>query len=120
MKRFVIFMITVLALSCNDRDDDVNIVNIRIRNSSSINFDEVQVGSVEEFHKNVSPGEYSGYFEYETAFRYAFVQIRSGEETFTLQPIDFVGETPLPIGFYTYELDITEEGEVTLNFVIDY
>jgi hypothetical protein len=36
-----------------------------------------------------------------------------------LQPIDFEGETELPIGFYTYKLSIDEEGEVGLKFVVD-
>ncbi|WP_422083940.1 hypothetical protein [Ulvibacterium sp.] len=120
MRQFFILALAVLVVGCTDRDDDVDAVNIRIKNTSNIAFDEVQVADAEEVHKNVSSGDYSGYFEYETAYQYAFIQIRSGEETFTLQPIDFVGETPLPIGFYTYELDITEEGNVNLNFRIDY
>ncbi len=37
----------------------------------------------------------------------------------TLQPIDFVGETELPIGLYTYELDVSAEGDVILEFKID-
>jgi hypothetical protein len=107
-------------MGCTDRDDDVDAVNIRIKNASNIIFDEVQVSDAEEVYENVSSGDYSGYFEFETAYQYAFVQIRSGEDTFTLQPIDFVGETPLPIGFYTYELNITEDGNVNLEFLIDY
>ncbi|WP_299529308.1 hypothetical protein [Ulvibacterium sp.] len=120
MKRFFIFALTLLTLGCTDRDDDVDAINIRIKNASNRNFDEVQVADAEEVYENVASGDYSGYLVYETAFQYAFVQIRSGEETFTLQPIDFVGETPLPIGFYTYELDITADGNVNLNFRIDY
>lgn len=120
MKQCIILALAVLVLGCTDRDDDVDAVNIRIKNASTLPFDEVQVADAEEVYENIPSGDYSGYFEYGTAYRYAFIQIRSGEETFTLQPIDFVGETPLPIGFYTYELDITEEGNVNLNFRIDY
>ena len=53
------------------------------------------------------------------AYQYAFVEIKSGEDIYVLQPIDFVGETELPIGFYTYKLNINEEGEVSLQFVVD-
>ncbi len=113
-------MILVLgALSCTDRDDDLVAVNIRIKNSSDLVFDSVRVGESEEPFTNLNPDDYSDYQEYETAYTYAFVQITSGEEVFTLQPIDFVGETPLPLGFYTYELDVTDTGEVLLEFVID-
>ncbi len=105
--------------SCTDRDDDVTEVNIRVKNTSEINFDQVQVGDAEELHLNIAPDDYSEYFQYETAYTYAYVQIISGGETYTLQPIDFVGETPLPPGFYTYELDVLEDGNVDLKFTID-
>ncbi|MEO1012953.1 MAG: hypothetical protein AAFX53_16765 [Bacteroidota bacterium] len=119
MKRFLIFISAILALACTDRDDDLKAVNLRIKNVSTTTFDEVQVGEAEEVHENVAPGEYSEYLEYETAFRYAFIEIRSGEETFVFQPIDFEAETPLPIGFYTYELNVDEGGDVDLTFVLD-
>lgn len=121
MKKIVtILVLFALVLnSCTDRDDEVAVVNLRIKNESALFFDEVQVGEALEKHSNVGPDEYSAYFEYETAYTYGYIEIQSGEETFVLQPIDFVGETALPPGFYTYELNITQEGEVVLDFVID-
>ncbi|MCW5517740.1 hypothetical protein [Muriicola sp. Z0-33] len=121
MKRIIVLMLTLgcLSLSCTDKDDDVNEVNIRIKNVSNLTFDQVQVGEAETLHMNISPDDYSEYLIYDIAYRYAYIQITTGAETYTLQPIDFVGETALPIGFYTYELDVTEEGNVNLNFVID-
>ena len=121
MKKSVILalVLSVLLMACTDRDDDLESINIRIKNNSSLAFDAVLVGTAMEPHINVSPGSYSTYFMYEEAYRYAYIEITSGEETFVLQPIDFVGETLLPIGFYTYELNITETGEVLLEFVID-
>ncbi|MGI9545773.1 MAG: hypothetical protein ACR2MM_00945 [Flavobacteriaceae bacterium] len=118
-KYLAIVLLLVCTWSCTDRDDEIIAINIRVRNISSLNFDMVQVGESDKIHENVSPDSFSDYLEYEVAYRYAFIQIQSGEETFVLQPIDFVGETALPIGLYTYELDITEEGEVLLNFLVD-
>ena len=109
----------MVTLSCTDRDDDLVAVNIRLKNASDLVFDSVLVGESQEPYTNISPDDYSDYQEIETAYTYAFIQITSGEEVFTLQPIDFVGETPLPFGFYTYELDVSDTGEVLLNFVID-
>ena len=109
----------VFTFSCTDRDDDVDTINIRIKNDSSINFDEVQVSTNEELYTNVAPGEYSNYLVYEIAYQYDFVEIKSGEETYVFQPIDFVGEMELPIGFYTYKLSVNEEGEVGLEFIVD-
>ncbi len=122
MKRFSIVLVALLitAISCTDRDDDVTTINIRIKNDSDLLFEEVTVGDSEELHMNIASGEYSEYFEYETAYRYAFVRIIAGGQTYTLQPIDFVGEEVLPVGFYTYELNIsTDEDAVLLNFVVD-
>lgn len=121
MKKLVIFLVLTsgLLLACTDQDDDLESVNVRIKNNSSLVFDEVIVGTAMEPHLSITPGSYSPYFMYEEAYRYAYIKITSGEETFVLQPIDFVGETPLPIGLYTYELDVTEAGEVLLEFVVD-
>ena len=121
MKKFLsgFLALALLTISCDDRDDDLSTVNLRIKNESTLLFEEVQVGDALEQHMNIGPDEFSAYLEYETAYRYGFVEIKSGEDTYVLQPIDYVGETPLTPGFYTYELDVTAEGEVLLNFRID-
>ncbi|MCK0191322.1 hypothetical protein [Arenibacter sp. F20364] len=120
MKRFAfLFLIVTLFIGCSDRDDDLEGANIRIKNESSLTFDTVQVGSEETVHENIGPDGYSGYLEYETAYSYAYINIEVGGENYVFQPIDFVGETPLENGFYTYGLSISEEGDVILNFVVD-
>lgn len=115
----VILSIVLITLSCTDRDDELNSANIRIKNSSSIVFDEVQVGQQETPYLNIAPDEYSEYLPYEVAYRYAYISVNAGAETYVLQPIDYTGETELPTGLYTYELHITEEGELTLSFLAD-
>ncbi len=120
MYKYCVYLFAFLVLfACDDRDDNVNEVNIRIRNISNINFDRVQVGEPDKIHENVGTDEFSDYLQYEEAYRYAFIEIQSGAEIYVLQPIDFVGETALPIGLYTYELDVNEEGEVLLEFKVD-
>lgn len=116
----VVLLLVMVCFGCTDRDDSVTMANIRVKNVSSINFDSVQVGAEDKIHENVAPNGFSEYLEYETAYSYDYIKITSGEEgVFILQPIDFVGETPLTPGFYTYELNVLETGEVQLNFVID-
>lgn len=121
MNKFIILAISVflISISCNDQDDELKGIQIRVKNVSSINFDTVQVGGDEMVHVNILPDDYSGYLIYESAYSYAYINIKSAEETYILQPIDFVGETVLPLGFYTYEIGLDTEGNVTLNFVID-
>lgn len=120
MKHWALLILLVLfAVGCSDRDDELDGVQIRIKNVSSILYNTVQVGTEDNLHKNIGPDKYSEYLEYETAYTYSYVRIIAGEETYVLQPIDFVGESPLPLGFYTYELNISEDGHVHLNFVAD-
>lgn len=116
----VLLFLVLISFGCTDRDDSITMANIRVRNVSTINFDTVQVGAEDKIHQNVSPDAFSDYLEYETAYSYDYIKITSGEEgVFILQPIDFVGETPLTPGFYTYELNVLETGEVQLSFVVD-
>ncbi len=118
---FSIIVLLFTLLSCDYRDDNLEAVNIRIKNVSAVAYDVVQInGDTENVHIDVASGEVSEYFEYETAYAHAAVVIEADGQTYTLQPIDYVGETPLPLGFYTYELNITEEGNgVVLNLVVD-
>ncbi|MDX1328442.1 MAG: hypothetical protein R3299_12120 [Arenibacter sp.] len=115
---FLLFSI-ILMIGCTERDDEHSGVHIRIKNESSVHFDEVVVGGNDKIHENIPAGTFSKYLEYNTAYRYAYINILVGDENYILQPIDFVGETPLTNGFYTYGLSITKEGRVLLNFVVD-
>jgi len=119
MKNAIVLLLTVLFFSvgCTDNDDDIG-ASIRIKNTSTIDFDKVQVGDADKPHGNIAPNEYSEYLKYGTAYEYAYIKIESGSETYVLQPIDFVGEKPLTPGFYTYELNVTE-GNVLLVFKTD-
>lgn len=105
--------------ACEDRDDNIGGVNIRVKNMANFNFNKVQVGAEDKIHENVAPGDYSDYLEYEIAYRYAYIKIEADSTSYVLQPIDFVGEDSLNIGFYTYELDVSDEGDVSLEFKVD-
>ncbi|MDE3743944.1 hypothetical protein [Maribacter polysaccharolyticus] len=121
MKRFLILTISVFVflIGCTDRDDVLDGVWIRVKNVSTLPYDAIQVGDEEMVHTNLASDSYSEYLAYETAYVYAYIHILVGEETYVLQPIDFVGESPLPLGYYTYEVGLDENGDVTLDFVID-
>lgn len=121
MKRALIlsFCVYIFILGCSDRDDELNGIQIRVKNISTLQYDTIQVGNVDMVHTNVMPNSYSDYLEYETAYRYAYISISAAGETYVLQPIDFVGETPLPFGYYTYKIGLDDGGNVTLDFVVD-
>ncbi|MBM1108004.1 hypothetical protein JQC67_17770 [Aurantibacter crassamenti] len=121
MRKFLLllFATTLVIGACTDRDDVIGDVNIRIKNQSNLNFVKVEVSGTEESYENVASGDYSEYLEFETAYKYASIVIEADSTNYSYQPIDFVGEDSLSFGFYTYELNITEEGEVLLNFKVD-
>ena len=120
MKKLLVLalMAMTFTVGCTDRDDQIG-VNIRIKNTNAYTYDSVQVGDEDKIHSDVEAGAYSQYLSYETAYTYAYIEIDANGETYVLQPIDFVGETPLNIGFYTYELNVDSAGSVSLNFVED-
>lgn len=122
MRKLMFLPVLLLALcfGCEDRDDNLNTVNLRIKNLSDVTFTRVQVGADDKIHTNIAAGYFSDYLEYEEeTYKYAYINILAEGNTYTLQPIDFVGETPLPIGFYTYELSFREDNSVVLTFVAD-
>ena len=89
-------------------------VLIRIRNDAAIDFDRVQANFPFGPEIDYGPLPADGTSEYEPvdrAYRYAFlrVQLADGREL-VYQPIDYVGETLLPPGRYTYVLTIDGSG----------
>jgi hypothetical protein len=111
-----LFLVTVLLVGCTDRDDDITLVNIRVKNNNNFTYETVQLADSETLLTDIAAGAYSEYLQFETAYRYAYIEVVAEGETYVLQPIDFVGETPLSLGFYTYELTIGEDGNIALEF----
>lgn len=94
----------LFACSSNKTED----LQIRIGNISDYNFSNIKVntsGTIVNFD-DLNSGEKSEYNVFDLAYRYAFIQLDIDGQTYTLQPIDYVGETPLEKGYYTYEIDI--------------
>ena len=121
MKRILLLVIFLLGItiSCTDRDDDVDRVNIRIKNNTDLFFNEVRVVQKDTVYENVGAGEFSDYFEYEQAFRITALSVTTDSTSLNFVP----DETPtdsLPIGFYTYELGLDDEDALTFTFRIDY
>lgn len=114
---FVIF--STILFSCTDRDDDVNTVNIRIKNDTDFNFSEVRVTEKDTVYENVLAGEFSEYYAFESAPEEMGLTIISDSATFDYTPRVLAIDS-LPIGFYTYELGLDSENQIQFNFRIDY
>ena len=81
-------------------------VEIRIANRSGVDFDRVDVTfpDNEVSYGAVAKGAASEYRRVRQAYRYAMIVATAGGETYRFQPIDYVGETLLEPGRYTYAL----------------
>lgn len=120
MKRVFLLSVicVVLLFSCTDRDDEVNLVNIRIQNSTELFFNEVRIAERDTVYENIAAGEFSEYIEFETAYPNATISILTDSTSLNYFSTE-VSSDSLPIGFYTYEITLDEENQVGLTFKID-
>src|SRR5688572_2256044 len=93
-------------------------VHIRIANESSFAFASVDVVFPEDSvdYGTIAASRASEYRAVSKAYSYALIIVQVGGEERRLQPIDYVGETLLSPGRYTYALNMTIEGQLTFDF----
>ena len=123
MKRLLFFILLGMSMSFFSCEKNESMeVEIRVRNASSSDFNNVIVQDKD--FGNIASGEVSDYQTFDSAYHYAFIELQISGETFTIQPIDFVGETELAPGQYTYELNTNDSwngqyDKLTLTFFED-
>ncbi|MDH3648617.1 MAG: hypothetical protein OEQ53_02985 [Saprospiraceae bacterium] len=83
---------------------------IRVENDSNLMFHQVRVSPdvSETMFGDLNSGEISIYKPFKIAYRYAQIKVIIEGEEFLLQPIDYVGETPLEEGNYTYIIGVAD------------
>lgn len=110
--KYFLAQILVISILCSCSKDDT-VVSIRLLNTSEVAFEAIRVNPAKKDvdFGNLKSGEYSTYATFELAYSYAFVELSIEGETYALQPTDYVGETPLSSGNYTYELDADVESQ---------
>lgn len=112
----------VLALpGCSNPFELWGDVEVRVANASSFDFQRVEVSFPEDEvnYGAVAAHRSSGYRRVSKAYGNAYVEVEVGGEELRIQPIDYVGESLLRPGRYTYELNLTVEGYLTLALRTD-
>lgn len=106
---FLVFFIGILVGCSNDTTGDKPIpqtssVQIRIQNASPYRckFEHIIVNNVS--FDDLLTGQKSAFKTFDLAYSYAFVQLQINEKTYTFLPVDYLGETPLENGNYTYKI----------------
>lgn len=83
-------------------------VEVRVRNGSGTILDRVSLFLPRETltFSTLAPGQESPYKEVARAFDIVSVQVVVGQDSASLQVVDYVGEDPLEPGRYTYVLRV--------------
>lgn len=87
--------------------------DVRIYNHSAYPFRQVVVNGMS--YGNIGAGDFSEYRHLRVAYRYAGVRLIAGTREMQLEPEDYVGETPLGRGKFTYVLNITAADQLDLS-----
>ncbi|WP_281637214.1 hypothetical protein [Flavobacterium marginilacus] len=126
MKKILVLIISIAVfISCSNDDEDSSGLKIRLSNVSQFDFQNIKVNTTsgEVSFENLKSGKKSDYKVFAAAYRYAFVELVINGKTYTLQPIDYVGETLLEPGNYTYQINANDSqnqyGKLTLSLIKD-
>lgn len=110
MKKNLILIISIVTLiSCSkNEDNNPSELKIRLSNISQFDFENivVNISTANTRFENINSQQKTNYKTFQTAYRYAFVELEIDGLKFTYQPIDYAGETPLENGNYTYQIDV--------------
>ncbi|RSK24355.1 hypothetical protein [Hymenobacter metallilatus] len=123
MKQVVLLLclccIGLLHLSCKKETADE--VRIRVKNTSAYRFDAAYVNTNggENDYGSLNAGQVSEYATYRTAYSYAYIKVTINGQELRWQPIDYVGETPLQPGNYTYVVDVVDLASGRLSLRLD-
>ncbi|REG88710.1 hypothetical protein [Algoriphagus antarcticus] len=124
---YSLFLVIFLIFSCSEDSEfkNPNAVHIRVENSSGTDFKDILIisgsGAVE--FGDLKAGKKSNFKEFESAFRYGFVSLMADGKEVRFQPYDYVGETSLSKGYYTYKLNLDisdpDNSYLTLELLIE-
>jgi hypothetical protein len=69
----------------------------------------------------VAPNATTCYHVFDSTYAYSYVRLTVDAKEFKLQPIDYVGESTLPLGNYTLKLNVTDYAnrQLSMEYVPD-
>ena len=120
MKSLYFLVFALLLFNCSSENETTQ-VNLRVSNISDHNFENIVVR--DRSYNHLNSGQTSEYQLFDYAYSYDFIELEIDGKTYTIQPIDFVGESKLTNGDYTYAIDAnsSEEqyGKLSLSLIKD-
>ena len=103
-----LFSLMIVLSACTPEADE-GVVLIRVKNESIYDFKylEFNPGSTLLDVGELKSGKTSDYYSFDMAYHYGYIRLKIEGDELGLTPIDYVGETPLSGGKYTYILDVS-------------
>lgn len=119
--RIVPYLLFFFFTSCGIQDGRPNGVFIRVQNNSDVNFSNVivQSGNVENGFGMINARSSSDYKKFEYAFKYAAVWLSAEGHEYSLIPSDYMGESPLRAGYYTYRVGLSSANLTDASLVFE-
>ncbi len=111
--------ISVLILGCSVLSgSEETEVEIRVRNSSPYTIENMRIstGGGDYTYETLQPGERSEYKLYDYSYSYFFVSLTIDTAAFAQVPIDYVGESRIKSGRYTYDLRVETFEDLPISF----
>ncbi|MEL6483900.1 MAG: hypothetical protein AAFU57_15920 [Bacteroidota bacterium] len=126
-KSYYCSLLFLTFFGCDEADTETtdlrtptNAVEVRITNTTNFDFEEVILMTQEV--GTVLAGESSSFYVFDTAYEYGYVKAMVDGKEYVAQPTDFVGETPLGPGQYSYLVsifdDTTSPGTLNTTFEV--
>ena len=79
---------------------------LRVRNATGLDLAAVQLNKHYSFG-DLAKGAVSEYLKVEGMYRYSYAEALAGKRKLVCQPRDYMGETLLPPGHYTYTIAVS-------------
>lgn len=100
--------IAAVATGCSNPFSSGDGTEIRLRNSSSFELTNVTFspGQAELKFDRIRPGEATSYVPVAYAYRYGYLEALVNGSRRVIQPIDYVGESPIGQGRFTFEITV--------------
>lgn len=125
-----IALFSVLAAACKKQEIHIQTdvkppaAELRILNSTPYTITSCTVNpgtwSTEHNYGRVGISEFSNYYSFDTVYRYGYINVHMNNKTYELFPIDYMGETPLRLGRFTYKLTyLPPRDQLWIEFIQD-
>ena len=115
MKKIILSLLVCITIltGCSVLGNDDTEVEIRVKNSSTYTIESLRIstGGGDHTYETLAPGEISTYKAYDFSYSYFFTSFSIDTNQFVQQPIDYVGESKIKGGRYTFDITVeTFEG----------